>query len=98
MSGHGRPGVIIRNRDFPRFLTVIPSASGNEARSKIVPRLEHGASVTNLRHDVDFVVTEYGIAGLTGKTLRERARALIAVAHPKFRDWLEAKAKISNVK
>ena len=81
-----------------KSIIVIPSASGNEERSKIVPRLEHGASVTNLRHDVDFVVTEYGIAGLTGMTLRERARALITVAHPKFRDWVEAEGKISNVK
>ncbi len=81
-----------------KSIIVITSASSNEARSKIVPRLEHGASVTNLRNDVDFVVTEFGIAGLTGMTLRERARALIAVAHPKFRDWLEAEGKISNVK
>jgi len=76
-----------------KSIIVIQSTSGNEAGSKIVPRLEHGASVTNLRHDVDFVVTEYGIAHLTGMTLRERARALTAVAHPKFRDWLETERR-----
>ena len=72
-----------------KSIIVTQSSSSNEERSKIVPCLEQGSSVTSLRHDVDFVVTEYGIAHLKGMTLRERARALISVAHPKFRDWLE---------
>ncbi len=48
-----------------------------------------GAAVTTSRNDVDYVVTEYGIARLKGKTLKQRARALIAVAHPDFRPMLE---------
>lgn len=72
-----------------KSIIVASSASTNEKRSRIVPFLDKGASVTSLRHDIDCVVTEYGIAFLRGKTLNERAKALIQIAHPKFRDWLE---------
>lgn len=71
-----------------KSIIVLPSASGRERRSRIVPFLDKGASVTSLRHDIDYVVTEQGIAHLRGKTLKERAKALIAIAHPKFSDWL----------
>lgn len=53
--------------------------------SKIVPLLDEGAAVTTSRDDVDYVVTEYGAAHLKGRTLRDRARALIQIAHPDFR-------------
>ena len=56
--------------------------------SKIVPLLDVGAVVTTSRTDVDYIVTEYGIAHLKGKTLRDRARALINIAHPNFRPVL----------
>ena len=56
--------------------------------SKIVPLLDEGAAVTTSRNDVDYVVTEYGIAPLKGQTLRQRARNLINIAHPDFRDEL----------
>jgi acyl-CoA hydrolase len=56
--------------------------------SRIVPTLEPGAGVVTPRADVHYVVTEYGIASLRGKTLRQRARALIEIAHPRFRDEL----------
>jgi len=56
--------------------------------SKIVPLVAGGAAVTTLRTDVDYVVTEQGVARLKGKTLRQRARELIAIAHPEFRDAL----------
>ena len=72
-----------------KSIIVASSASTNEKKSRIVPFLDKGASVTSLRHDIDCVVTEYGIAFLRGKTLNERAKALIQIAHPKFRDWLE---------
>ncbi|MBE9574068.1 MAG: acetyl-CoA hydrolase/transferase family protein [Proteobacteria bacterium] len=76
-----------------KSIIVISSASTNEKRSRIVPCLDRGASVTSLRHDIDHVVTEYGIASLRGKTLHERAKALINIAHPKFRDWLESERR-----
>ena len=58
--------------------------------SKIVPLLDEGAAVTTSRSDVDYIVTEYGIAHLKGETLHQRARNLIEIAHPDFRDGLKA--------
>ena len=58
--------------------------------SKIVPLLDEGAAVTTSRNDIDYVVIEYGVAALKGRTLRQRARALIEIAHPDFRDGLKA--------
>ena len=57
--------------------------------SKIVPFIDEGAAVTATRHDADYIITEYGIAHLKGKTLKERARALVEIAHPKFREGLK---------
>lgn len=56
--------------------------------SKITPRLPEGQVVSTSRHDVDYVATEYGIVRLKGKTVKERARALISIAHPSFRQEL----------
>ena len=60
--------------------------------SRIVPTLKQGAGVVTTRNHVHYVVTEYGIAALYGKTIRERAQALINVAHPQFRDELTKEA------
>ncbi|MCL6523896.1 MAG: 4-hydroxybutyrate CoA-transferase [Thermoflavifilum sp.] len=60
--------------------------------SKIVPFLKPGASVTTTRAHVHYVVTEYGVADLFGKNLRQRAQALIDIAHPDHREWLEKAA------
>lgn len=60
--------------------------------SRIVPTLKEGAAVTTSRNDVDFVVTDYGIASLKGKTVRDRMKALINIAHPEMRSELEKKA------
>ena len=68
------------------------SAKGGEI-SKIVPTLHVGAGVVTTRADVHYVVTEYGIAYLHGKNLRQRAEALINIAHPDFRQMLEDEAK-----
>ena len=57
--------------------------------SKIVPVLDLGATVTTIRTNVDYIITEYGIARLTGRTIRERAISLINVAHPDFRPELK---------
>lgn len=61
--------------------------------SKITPILAEGQVVTTSRHDADYVVTEYGIAKLKGKTVRDRARALIDIAHPEFREELKESFK-----
>ena len=58
-----------------------------------MPTLAPGTIVTTPRAFVDYVVTEYGIATMRGKNLRERAQALTAVAHPDFRDQLQEEAK-----
>ena len=71
-----------------RSIIAIGSTAGKGRISKIVPFLDEGAAVTTSRTDVDYIVTEYGIAHLRGKTLRDRARALIAIAHPDFREEL----------
>lgn len=63
-----------------------------ELVSKIVPMLKQGAGVVTTRNHVRYVVTEYGIADLYGKTIRQRARAMIDVADPKFREGLEKAA------
>ena len=68
--------------------------NGNEVmHSKIVPFLAEGAVVTTSRNDTDYVVTEYGVAWLRGLNVKERAEALIAIAHPDFREWLQTEAE-----
>ena len=67
----------------------IPSTAKNGTISKIVPYLSQGAGVTTSRGDVHYVVTEYGVADLYGKTLIQRAKALIDIAHPDFREELD---------
>jgi len=74
-----------------------PATVMNETVSKIVPTLTSGAIVTTGKNDVDCIVTEYGIARLRGKTLNQRTKALIAIAHPKFRDELTFAAKKQNI-
>lgn len=71
-----------------RSIIAIASTAAKGKISKIVPVLDEGAAVTTSRTDVDYIVTEYGIAHLRGKTLRARARALIEIAHPAFRPEL----------
>ena len=68
------------------------TARGGEV-SRVVPMLTPGSVVTTPRMEVQYMVSEYGVAQLKGKSLRERAGALIGLAHPKFRDWLTAEAK-----
>ncbi|WP_123052869.1 acetyl-CoA hydrolase/transferase C-terminal domain-containing protein [Clostridium sp. JN-1] len=71
-----------------KSIIAIPSTAAKGKVSRIVPFLDHGAAVTTSRNDVDYVVTEYGIARLKGKTLKERAKVLISIAHPDFREGL----------
>jgi len=74
------------------ILVLQSTARGGEV-SRIVPFLDPGTGVTLNRGDVNYVVTEYGIAYIHGKNVRERAMDLIAIAHPKFRPWLIEEAK-----
>ena len=76
-----------------KTILALPSTALNESVSRIVPTLQEGAGVTLNRGDVRYVVTEYGIAYLHGKNIRERAMDLIAIAHPKFRPWLMETAR-----
>ena len=69
------------------------STCKNNSVSKIIPLLTSGAGVTTSRGDVHYLITEFGIADLFGKTLRQRAELLISIAHPDFRDELAYKAK-----
>lgn len=66
----------------------LPSTTKGGTVSRIVPMLDAGAGVVTTRADVHYVVTEYGVAYLHGRNLRQRAEALIAIAHPEFRDRL----------
>ncbi|HEX2515763.1 MAG TPA: acetyl-CoA hydrolase/transferase C-terminal domain-containing protein, partial [Chloroflexota bacterium] len=70
----------------------LPATARGGAVSRLVPTLTTGAGVTTTRAHVHFVVTEYGVADLHGKSLRERARALVALAAPQFRAELERAA------
>lgn len=69
-------------------VTAMPSVTADGKRSKIVARFPAGGVVTAPRYCTDYVVTEYGIARLRGRDLHQRAEALIAIAHPEFRDEL----------
>lgn len=76
-----------------KSIIAIPSTASKGTISRIVPKLDYGASVTTSRNDVHYIVTEYGTADLRGKTIKERAKALISIAHPKFRNELEEYCK-----
>ena len=69
-------------------IIALPSTAKNDTMSRIAPRLAPGAGVLTTRADVHYVVTEYGVAYLHGRTVRQRAQSLIEIAHPKFRDEL----------
>lgn len=78
-----------------RSLICLPSTFTKDdvLQSRIVTAFGPGAVITTPRHQVDVIVTEYGVAELEGRTVRERAEALAAIAHPKFRDELLAAAR-----
>jgi acyl-CoA hydrolase len=71
-----------------RPIIALPATAKNDTISRIVPMLSPGAGVVTSRGLIRYVVTEYGVAYLHGKSIRERAKALIDIAHPKFRDEL----------
>jgi len=76
---------------------VLPSTAKDGAVSRIAPVLSPGTHVTTSKNDVNYVVTEYGVAELRGKTARQRAEALIGIAHPDFRAELREAARKMNL-
>lgn len=71
-----------------KTIVTFASVTGNGKNSRIAPHITTGAAVTATRFEVDYVVTEYGVAQLWGKTTRQRVESLISIAHPNFRDAL----------
>lgn len=96
MSGSGGQIDYVRgacqSRGGKSFIAFTSTAKGGTI-SKIKPILTPGAVVTTSKNDVDYIVTEYGVAHLRGRSLGERAHQLIAIAHPDFRDELTFEAK-----
>lgn len=81
-----------RSKDGLPIIAFLSTAK-KDSISRIVPLLNKGAGVVTTRNDVHYVVTEYGVASLFGKTIRQRAHELINISHPKFRDELTAAAR-----
>jgi acetyl-CoA hydrolase len=80
-----------------KAIIALPSTAKSGAVSRIVAELRPGAGVVTTRGDVRHVISEYGVADLYGRTLRDRARALIEIAHPSFREELSAAARGLNL-
>ena len=74
-----------------------PSTAAGGTVSRIRPTLNPGARISTSKNDVDYIATEYGLAKLRGKTVSQRTKALIAIAHPKFREELTAQAKAMHI-
>ncbi len=72
---------------------VLPSTAKNDTISRIVPTLSPGTHVSTGKNDINYVVTEFGVAQLRGKTAKQRCESLIAIAHPDFRGELREMAK-----
>ena len=99
-SGVGGQADFVRGAMLSRngkTILTIQSTAQDELVSRIVPFLQEGSGVTMIRGDIHYVVSEYGIAYLHGKNIRERAMELIAIAHPKFRPRLIEEAKKLNL-
>jgi 4-hydroxybutyrate CoA-transferase len=90
-SGTGGQADFVRGASWSRggrSIIAFHSTAAGDKISRIVPHLDEGSVVTTTRTDIHYVVTEYGIASLRGKSVPERAKALISIAHPNFREDL----------
>ena len=76
-----------------RAVTLLPSTAKQDSVSRIVPLHPEGTVISVPRTYVNYVVTEYGVVNLLGKSQRERAALLISIAHPQFRDELHQAAR-----
>ncbi len=95
-SGTGGQADFVRaaNRsEGGKAFIVLPSTAKDDTISRIVPTLTPGTHVTTSKNDINYVVTEYGVAQLRGKTAKQRCEALIGIAHPNFRAELREAAK-----
>ena len=95
-SGTGGQADFVRAANRSRggkAIIVLPSTAVGGTISRIVPTLTAGTHVSTSKNDVNFVVTEHGVAQLRGKSAKQRAAALIAIAHPDFRQSLSTEAK-----
>jgi 4-hydroxybutyrate CoA-transferase len=95
-SGTGGQADFIRGASWSkggRSILAFHSTAAGGKISRIVPHLDEGSIITTTRTDIHYVVTEFGIANLRGKSMPERAKALIGIAHPDFRDQLSAEFK-----
>ena len=81
-----------RSRGGKAFI-VLPSTAKDDTISRIVPTLTPGTHISTSKNDINYVVTEYGVAQLRGKSAKQRAKELIGIAHPKFRAELTEQAK-----
>jgi len=99
-SGTGGQSDFVRaaNRsENGKAFIVLPSTAKGDTISRIVPTLTPGTHVSTSKNDINYVVTEYGVAQLRGKTAKQRAQSLIAIAHPNFRAELTEAAKRMNL-
>ena len=96
-SGTGGQSDFVRAANLSRggkAIIVLPSTAVGGTVSRIVPTLTAGTHVSTSKNDINYVVTEHGVAQLRGKSAKQRAAALIAIAHPDFRAELAAQAKL----
>ena len=85
-----------RSRGGKAFI-VLPSTAKDDSISRIVPTLSPGTHVSTSKNDINYVVTEFGVAQLRGKSAKQRAREMIGIAHPDFRAELTEQAKRMNL-
>ncbi len=85
-----------RSRGGKAFI-VLPSTAKADSISRIVPCLSPGTHVSTSKNDINYVVTEFGVAQLRGKSAKQRAREMIGIAHPNFRAELTEQAKRMNL-
>lgn len=99
-SGTGGQSDFVRAANLSRggkAFIVLPSTAKDNSISRIVPTLSPGTHVSTSKNDINYVVTEYGVAQLRGKSARQRARELISIAHPDFRAELTEQARRMNL-
>ena len=99
-SGTGGQADFVRSANRSKggkAFIVVPSTAKDDTISRIVPTLTAGTHVTTSKNDINYVVTEFGVAQLRGKSAKQRCEALIAIAHPNFRAELREAAKKMNL-